>query len=400
MSTLVLVESNTTGTGRMFCAAARARGLRPVVFARDPGRYPYLVEDAVEQVVVDTTDLAAMVAACARLGDVTGVTTSSELAVERAAELARAVGVPHPPVGAVRAARDKGRLRALLRDAGPPGPDFEVARAADEAVAAASRIGYPVVVKPSRGTGSAGVRLCRTDAEVKAAVEDLDAVVAGSADVAVLVESYLDGPEFSVETFDGEPVVVVGKHLSAHPHFVELGHDLPARVSSAQRRAVAAGAVETLWALGLRWGAAHVELRLTSGGPRVVEVNPRLAGGMIPAAVAAGFGVDLVDAVVAKAAGLDVGRVEASAAGEAAIRFAVAGQDGVVTGVTGVERALRVPGVERIVVTAPVGTAVHVRGSFQDRLGCVVATGSGAAAAAERALGMVGWDMSPVGRPE
>jgi S-sulfo-L-cysteine synthase (3-phospho-L-serine-dependent) len=193
---------------------------------------------------------------------------------------------------------------------------------------------------------------------------------------------------------------VVGKHLSAHPHFVELGHDLPAPVSSAQRRAVAGGAVDVLRALGLRWGAAHVELRLTSDGPRVVEVNPRLAGGMIPAAVAAGFGVDLVDAVVAKAAGLDVGRVEASAGGEAAIRFAVADQDGVVTGVTGVERALRVPGVERIVVTAPAGTVVRVRGSFQDRLGCVVATGRGAAAAAERAIGMVGWERSPVGSPE
>jgi len=35
---LILLESNTTGSGRLFCAAARRLGLRPVVFTHDPGR--------------------------------------------------------------------------------------------------------------------------------------------------------------------------------------------------------------------------------------------------------------------------------------------------------------------------------------------------------------------------
>ena len=53
---LVLVESNTTGSGRLFCAAARRLGLRPVVLARDPGRYPYLIEDRVESRVEELVD--------------------------------------------------------------------------------------------------------------------------------------------------------------------------------------------------------------------------------------------------------------------------------------------------------------------------------------------------------
>jgi lysylphosphatidylglycerol synthetase-like protein (DUF2156 family) len=39
-----LVESNTTGTGRDFAEAARAHGLRPVLLARSPERYPYAAE--------------------------------------------------------------------------------------------------------------------------------------------------------------------------------------------------------------------------------------------------------------------------------------------------------------------------------------------------------------------
>ncbi|HVW31255.1 MAG TPA: biotin carboxylase, partial [Acidimicrobiia bacterium] len=53
---LVLVESNTTGTGRAFARAARARGLRPVLVSSRPDRYPWLQEDRVDVVRADTTD--------------------------------------------------------------------------------------------------------------------------------------------------------------------------------------------------------------------------------------------------------------------------------------------------------------------------------------------------------
>ena len=45
---LVLLESNTTGSGRLFCSAARELGLRPVVLSRDPGRYPYVESDGID----------------------------------------------------------------------------------------------------------------------------------------------------------------------------------------------------------------------------------------------------------------------------------------------------------------------------------------------------------------
>ena len=51
---LVLVESNTTGTGRLFAGAARALGLRPVLLARDPARYPYVAERTITGQPCDT----------------------------------------------------------------------------------------------------------------------------------------------------------------------------------------------------------------------------------------------------------------------------------------------------------------------------------------------------------
>ena len=50
----VLVESNTTGTGRDFAEAARRHGLRPVLLASSPARYPYAAELGLETRAVDT----------------------------------------------------------------------------------------------------------------------------------------------------------------------------------------------------------------------------------------------------------------------------------------------------------------------------------------------------------
>jgi len=230
MSVIVFVESNTTGTGRLFCLRAREFGLHPILLARDPGRYPYVEAEGIEHHVVDTGDTAAVLTAVKELDrPVVGVASSSEYWVATAGEVAAALGLPHPDPDAVRACRDKGRQRQILADAGVPGAGFGAARSLGEAVEHAERIGFPVVVKPVAGSGSVATRLCHTPDEVRGAarlVLEGDPVELGlPPQDAVLVEEYLDGPEFSVETIGTEVVGVTAKHLGAPPWFVEVGHD-------------------------------------------------------------------------------------------------------------------------------------------------------------------------------
>jgi biotin carboxylase len=371
---LVLLESNTTGSGRLFCATARQMGLRPILLSRDPGRYPYVETDRIDNIAVDTGDLDTVGAVCAGLGGrIAGVTSSSEYFIAKAAVLARSAGLPYPVPEAVTAAQDKAVLRSRLRQAGLPSPPSGLAATPDEAVDIARRIGFPVVVKPVVGSGSVGVRRCADAVEVKSATADvLDAVPTAvhvpSSD-AVLVEGYLNGPEYSVETFDEQVVGVTAKHLGQEPHFVETGHDFPAALPDS---AVADAAVAALRAVGLGWGAAHVEVRLTSSGPCVVEINPRLAGGMIPRVVQEATGVDLIACVVAKA----VGRkppLSADRARHAAIRFLLADRSGALLAVQGTQRAAGVPGVVEVGVVRPAGQVITIDHSFRDRLAYVIA---------------------------
>ncbi|MFL6136539.1 MAG: ATP-grasp domain-containing protein [Frankiaceae bacterium] len=393
----VLVESNTTGSGRLFCAAATQLGLRPVLLARDPGRYPYVAADRIEHRVVDTGDPDAVLAACERLGGtVAGVVSSSEYYVGTAGEVARSLGLPHPDPDAVRACRDKSAQRALLRAAGLPSPAFAAAATADEAVEAAAAIGLPVVVKPVAGSGSIGVRRCASLPEVREAASYVlrtdPAELALPPQPAVLVEEYLDGAEHSVETLDDQVIGVTRKHLGQEPHFVETGHDFPAPLPPADRVALAETALAALRALGLGWGAAHVELRHAPGGPpRVIEVNPRLAGGMIPRVVQEATGIDMIRHLVASAAGRPE-PLRPTWHQAASIRFLLATADGRLTEIAGVADARRVPGVVEVGLIREAGHDIVLRQSFQDRLGYVIASaqdGAAAARAAEDGLRML-----------
>jgi biotin carboxylase len=350
-------------------------GLRPVVLGVDPGRYSYVAGDGVDSVVVEAATVPAVLAACGGLGGrIAGVISSSEYHSGTAAAVARELGLPHADPEAIRACRDKWVQRTILHNAGVPGAAFAAARGAEEAAERANAIGYPVVVKPVAGSGSIGVRLCRTEGEVRAAagfVLDTGPAELGlPAQERVVVEEYLDGPEFSVETLDGRPVAVVAKHLGAAPHFVEMGHDVPAETE--QARALGEVAGEALRALGLTWGAAHVELRLTPDGPRIVEVNPRLAGGMIPRMIEEATGVDLIAEVVARAAGRQAPRhPDRNVA--ASIRFLVAPTEGQLVSIDGVADARATPGVVDVGLTRRNGERLARTNSFRDRIGYVIA---------------------------
>ncbi|HEX8558056.1 MAG TPA: ATP-grasp domain-containing protein [Pyrinomonadaceae bacterium] len=401
---LAFVESNTSGTGRLFARAAAAQGFRPVLLCEDPSRYPYAADDRVDTLSVDTGDASALVAACRRLaadGRLAGVTSSSEYYVAAAAGVARRLGLRGAQAAAVRDCRDKLKQRRQLETAGVEIPRFRPATSVRTALARARELGLPVVVKAASGTGSIGVRLCRTREEVAAHAASLLGRRRDERGRAVprhiLVESVAEGPEYSVETFGMAVVGVTRKYLGPLPDFVEVGHDFPAELSQADAEAVHSIARRALFALGLGWGPAHVELRLTPEGPQIIEVNPRLAGGYIPELVRLASGVDLVSETVRLVAGGEPD-LKTSSGRFASIRFLLSGEEGILRGVCGAEKAARLPGVCEVKLYAEPGGALKRRGDFRDRIGHVIACGPtprAARTAADAALRAVRLQVEP-----
>jgi cysteine synthase A/argininosuccinate lyase len=129
-----------------------------------------------------------------------------------------------------------------------------------------------------------------------------------------------------------------------------------------------------LAAIGYDFGAAHVELRVTADGPKLIEINCRPAGDRITHLVTVATGVDLIVGLI----GMHLGhppRIEPDHDRSAAIVF-LRSHEGVVRDIDGVAEARGMPGVREVGLYVDLGTAVVAVDSNTDRVGHVIAVGA------------------------
>jgi D-alanine-D-alanine ligase len=202
-----------------------------------------------------------------------------------AQELLEILGIPFTGPGVAACARciDKVLAKHELRAAGVPTPDwfafnetaFRELGAADALGALEERLGFPLVVKPSRGGSALGVRFAESWFDVPEAL-----VSAFSYDDRVLLERFVDGRELAVSVLGGEPLPVVEAIPRAGDSYdfearYEIGRTsfvCPAQLGEAESAAVTEAALAAYEALGCS-GFSRVDLILAADGPQVLEVN-------------------------------------------------------------------------------------------------------------------------------
>ncbi|MFD1829316.1 ATP-grasp domain-containing protein [Streptomyces desertarenae] len=362
--------------------------------ARPPGPHPLLAAENV--LTVETNDLPALLDRAERLHGVLrfdGVVSSCDYYLPAAARVAERLGLPGPAPRSVETACRKDATRQALEEAGVPGPRYAVCRDWPEVARAAADIGFPLVVKPTDLCAGMYVRRVADErqlAEAYKAMGDFPVNARGQRRAsAVLLEELLTGPEVSVETvsYDGtcHVVGVTDKSVGGAPAFIETGHMFPAALDPDAVREAANTAVAALRALGLDQVVAHTEIKLTAGGPRIVEVNPRPAGNRITELVRHVTGVDLPAAAVDIALGRHPGLTPRdTGVRSAAIAFLLPDRDGELAGFDGAEAAQSAPEVRELDLVAP-GRTVRAATSNNDYLGHVMVTSAEAGAARARA---------------
>ncbi|MEV1156021.1 ATP-grasp domain-containing protein [Micromonospora chokoriensis] len=290
------------------------------------------------------------------------------------ARINEALGLPAVSTRTAALARDKARMRELLGARGLSPVAARRCASLGEAAEFGGRHGYPIIIKPVDGCGSAAVALARDPDAVEPAFR---AALGESSSGVVLCEEYLDGPEYSVETFSfaGDHLVlgIVGKRLN-EGGFVEIGHVVPATVEPATAEAIRATTSELLDAIGLTDGPAHTEIKVTAHGVRVIETHNRTGGDWIPDLIRMTTGVDLYQLTLGWAAGVVDPVRDVVTTGGAAIRFCTP-PPGRLVSVTGLDRVGAEPGVVEHGFSRKVGSRVPVVRSSSDRSGYVVARG-------------------------
>jgi D-alanine-D-alanine ligase len=187
-----------------------------------------------------------------------------------------ALGVPYTGSGVLGSAlsMDKIRTKQVWLSLGLPTPGYASLERGDDVVAAAHKIGLPVIVKPACEGSSVGVTRCFKDADLPTAV-----ALASRYDGPMLVEQLIQGDEYTVGVLGTEAlpsirIVPAGEYYDYHAKYVanDTQYVCPGLAGAAEQElgSLALGAFFAAGCSG--WGRVDF-MRDRAGRPWLLEVN-------------------------------------------------------------------------------------------------------------------------------
>jgi propionyl-CoA carboxylase alpha chain len=188
-----------------------------------------------------------------------------------------------PPEAAIRAMGDKTEARKLMLAAGvpmAPGTTDAVA-SAREAAEAAKEIGFPILVKAAAGGGGKGMRVVRSEIELKSSLEAATREAkAAFGDGRVYIEKYLDRPKHVeiqvMADAHGQVVHLFERECSVQRRHQKVIEECPSPVvNTALRSVMGQAAIKAAAACGYV-GAGTVEFLLDGQDFYFMEMNTRL----------------------------------------------------------------------------------------------------------------------------
>jgi biotin carboxylase/GNAT superfamily N-acetyltransferase len=368
--------------------AARDLGCRTSVLSAASCCAPPSLIDRFEKVDrVEAEDFLRASTAINAAARINAVVCYDDPMVPIAARVIAALGVPGHPIHAADAARDKSQMKQCFAAASLPMAQYALAACEKEAADWATARGYPVVVKPRRGSASQGVIRADNQDQLRQGFQRVLKIVNGSGAssrtdaTSVLVESYMPGGEVSVELMvaHGTPHVLCifeKPEPLEGPYFEETIYISPPRLPEKLCIQLGELAVQACRAIDLQNGPAHCEIRLTPEGPRLLEVAARLIGGACSRVFRYTFNEDIHPVVLKCALGeaFDLPKQGPHcAAGALMLPIPAAGTLKVVRGVDQVQR---MKGVRDVIITAQPGQTIVPFPEQSCYVGFVTASGT------------------------
>ena len=236
-------------------------------------------------------------------------------------------------------------------------------------------ITFPVIVKPVDMSGSRGIFLANNEVELKDAMQKSSKI---SYRGDVIVEEYMDGPEVSVELVikDGIPHVIqiTDKTTSGFPHFAEIGHFQPSQLPDDILIKIKEVACNAAKALNLKNSLGHAEIKVTSSGPKMVEMGARAGGdGIGEQLIELSTGVSFTEIAIQIAMGEEIIIPDKRLNKSSCIRF-ILSCDGVLKSVEGIDSARTLNNIKEVNIYGVPGNEYHDMIDNSGRIGYVISS--------------------------
>lgn len=244
----------------------------------------------------------------ARANKIDGVlTAATDYGVLTAAYIAREMGLPGLKYEVAELIKNKYQVRKCLYENHVDDTEqaYEVHRDTN-IEELASKIVYPVMVKPCDGSGSRGASRVDKAEDLKEACKyAMDGSITDRAEI----ETFIIGKEYGAETLvvNGEVNVlgIMQKWMTNPPYYAELGHSIPTDLNKEVEDKARNCVESAIKALGVNFGSVNMDMLITEDGKvYIIDIGARMGGNMIgPCIIPYGKGIDYMAAMIQNAVG-------------------------------------------------------------------------------------------------
>lgn len=284
-----------------------------------------------------------------------------------------ALGLPHNPISAAKATRNKYLLRQTLASKGVPVPTYKRYAINENIEEIRTQVNYPCVLKPLSLSASRGVIRANNPEQFTKVFQRITTLLSKVKENKetdsesdqyqhLLVEDYIPGIEVALEG------ILINSELKTlalfdkpdpleGPFFEETLYITPSRLSEEIQAELHHATAEAAYAIGLQYGPVHAELRYNEQGAFMIEIAARTIGGLCSRTLRFGTGLSLEELVIRHAIGhpIETFNREKQAAGVMMIPVPKAG---ILGDVRGKKMARNVYGIEEVNITIPIGGEV------------------------------------------
>lgn len=232
--------------------------------------------------------------------EIVAIIPLSEIAVEVADSIAAGLKLPHNPLDLMTARRDKGMMKLAVASKGLRVAKHSRVRSVDDICVVMEKLSmtFPVVVKTPSGMSTSDVFICSSQDGASNAINRIIGKISPDGRVTneVLLEEYIAGTEFAVNLMAFRSTTLTDSNTSCQHRLLvtdmwKYNKNDRARYESAEMcnpndlQELVEYAMKVAEAVGVQYGAAHVELKATLRkdgtytNPILIEVGARLSGG-------------------------------------------------------------------------------------------------------------------------
>jgi biotin carboxylase len=236
---------------------------------------------------------------CGKTHAIDGIFTTSDAPVNVVSYVSEQLGLSSMTTDVARICTNKYLQREIFAANGINVPFFKLC---DSSTNLSLLTDFPYIVKPVDSSASRGVRKVSNLEELKAAFDD---ALNYSRNKNVIIESFITGREFSVETYTQNNVTTIVTATEklcigeTEGFFVEDTHIEPARISDKEYLSIETEVKKAFDVIGINNCPTHTEIKINEKGAFIIEIACRLGGDYITSdLVPLSTGVDMLENLI------------------------------------------------------------------------------------------------------